>query len=141
MYLAKAMSSLPLVDEHRLRIGATPEDTWAAVQHLVRRHLTRPAPAAFVALWRLEPASGFAVAEESAPRRLTLQGHHRFSRYELTFDLDAAGDGVTLTARTSAEFPGLAGRAYRAAVIGSGGHGLVVRRMLRQVARLAERAA
>jgi hypothetical protein len=39
-------------------------------------------------------------------------------------------------ARTWAEFPGPAGAAYRALVIGSGGHRLVVRRMLRRVARL-----
>ena len=32
-------------------------------------------------------------------------------------------------------FPGVLGRLYRAAVIGSGGHRLVTRRLLRQVAR------
>jgi hypothetical protein len=79
---------------------------------------------------------GFAVAEADAPQRLALRGRHRFSRYALTFELDPAGEtGCTLRARTWAEFPGLAGRVYRALVIGSGGHRLVVRRLLRDIAR------
>jgi len=40
-------------------------------------------------------------------------------------------DGEVLRARTEAAFPGLLGRLYRAAVIGSGGHRLVARRLLR----------
>jgi hypothetical protein len=130
---------LPYVDEHRRRVSATLERTWEAVVQLVRNRLTRPAPAAFAALWRLEPTSGFAVAEETAPRHIALRGRHRFSRYELAFDVAAGPDGVTVSARTSAEFPGVAGRAYRALVIGSGGHALVVRRMLEHIARSAER--
>jgi hypothetical protein len=49
----------------------------------------------------------------------------------LPFDLD----GGRLHARTQAAFPGLRGRLYRAAVIGSGGHRIITRRLLRQVAR------
>ena len=134
------MEPLPYIDEHRTRVGATPERTWDAVVRLARGRLARPAPAAFAALWRLEPASGFAVAEETAPRHLALRGRHRFSRYELAFDVAPGPDGVTLSARTSAVFPGIAGRAYRALVIGSGGHRILVRRMLKQIARSAERA-
>lgn len=134
------MEGLPYVDEHRTRVSATPERTWDAVVRLARGRLARPAPAAFTALWRLEPASGFAVAEEIAPRHLALRGRHRFSRYELAFDVDPAADGVTLRARTSATFPGIAGAAYRALVIGTGGHAILVRRMLKQIARSAERA-
>ncbi len=134
------MESLPLIDEHRTRVSASPERTWDAVVRFVRGRLARPAPAAFAALWRLEPASGFAVAEETAPRHLALRGRHRFSRYELAFDVVPSPDGVTLSARTSAIFPGIAGRAYRALVIGSGGHRIIVRRMLARIARSAERA-
>ncbi len=134
------MEPLPYIDEHRTRVGATPERTWDAVVRLARGRLARPAPAAFAALWRLEPASGFAVAEETAPRHLALRGRHRFSRYELAFDVAPGPDGGTLSARTSAVFPGIAGRAYRALVIGSGGHRILVRRMLKQIARSAERA-
>jgi hypothetical protein len=133
------MEPLPYVDEHRRHVAATPERTWHALVQLVRG-LARPAPGAFAALLRLEPRSGFAIVEEHAPRRLALRGRHRFARYELTFVVDPSPDGVTLRARTSAEFPGVAGRAYRALVIGSGGHLLLVRRMLRRIARSAERA-
>jgi hypothetical protein len=135
------MDPLPFIDEHRTHVDATAERTWDAVVRLARGRLGRPAPCAFVALWRLEPVSGFAVAEETAPRHLALRGHHRFSRYELAFDIEPGPDGVTLSARTSAVFPGIAGRAYRAAVIGSGGHGIVVRRMLAQIARAAQELA
>jgi hypothetical protein len=134
------MECLPFIDEHRTHVDTTPERTWDAVVKLVRSRLARPAPALLAALWRLEPASGFAVAEEAAPHHLALRGHHRFSRYELSFDVDAGPDGVMLTARTSAVFPGIAGRAYRALVIGTGGHRIIVRRMLEHIARSAERA-
>jgi hypothetical protein len=40
-----------------------------------------------------------------------------------------------VSAQTRAAFRGVLGRIYRAAVIGSGGHRLVTRRLLRQVAR------
>jgi hypothetical protein len=80
------------------------------------------------------------VTESDQPRRLTLRGRHRFSRYEFRFTITPAGpDRVELHARTTAAFPGLLGRTYRALVIGSGGHALVVRRMLVRVADRAER--
>jgi RNA polymerase sigma-70 factor (TIGR02960 family) len=94
------------------------------------RHLLRPAPKAFARAWRLVPSSGFAVAERRKPSRLVLVGHHRFARYELVFEVDTAGGHTTLRARTFAEFPGVLGRLYRTAVIGSGGHAFVVRRLL-----------
>ena len=53
------------------------------------------------------------------------------SNYALTFVFY----GDRLRARTHAAFPGILGRLYRAAVIGSGGHRLMTRRLLRQVAR------
>lgn len=52
--------------------------------------------------------------------------------------LDGTGPGRTrLRARTSAVFPGAAGSAYRAAVIGSRAHVLVVAWMLRRIAAAA----
>lgn len=74
---------------------------------------------------------GFRVAEADPGRLLTLEGQHRFSRYRLTFIL---GDD-RLVAQTHAAFPGLLGRIYRTAVIGTGGHKIVTRRLLRQAAR------
>ena len=69
-----------------------------------------------------------------APRRLALRGRHPFATYRLVYELDPEADGVRLRALTFADFPGLRGRVYRALVIGSGGHRIVVRRMLRRVA-------
>jgi hypothetical protein len=80
-----------------------------------------------------EAVPGFSVVEAEPGRRLALRGRHRFSNYALTFILD----GDCLRAQTHAAFPGVLGRLYRAAVIGSGGHRLVTRRLLRQVARAA----
>jgi hypothetical protein len=133
------VSALPLIDDHRVHVRAPMEQTRDAVSKLVRRLAGRPAPRAFVALWRLEPPSGFAVTS-SAPDRIVLVGHHRFSHYELAFELRPTDDGgVDVCGRTSADFPGAAGRLYRAVVIGSGGHGVAVRAMLRRIKRAAER--
>ena len=135
------VTAVPFVDEHIVRVRAPLARTWDAVTKLARRLAERPAPRAFVALWQLEPATGFAIASSSAPERIALVGHHRFARYELAFELHPAAEGVELRARTSAEFPGAAGRLYRALVIGSGGHAIAVRAMLRQIRRAAERTA
>ncbi len=131
------MERLPYIDEHRTQVGVTPERAWAAVREVARPFVTGSAPRLFAAAWRLEPASGFAVAEETPPRRLALRGRHRFSRYELAFEVDPTPGGATVRARTSAVFPGVAGRAYRALVIGTGGHRLAVRRILRQIEQRA----
>jgi hypothetical protein len=78
---------------------------------------------------------GFTVAEAEPERLLRLAGRHRYSRYELTFVLTAEPGGTALVARTHAAFPGPLGFAYRSLVIGTGGHRLVVRRMLAGVKR------
>lgn len=143
---------MPYIDEHAREIGATREQAWAALIATVRG-LGRTVPAALAGPWGLEPARlqgdwstspqagdclpGFAVERAIPPRELALRGRHRFSRYALVFELDEAGAGCTLRARSYAEFPGLKGRAYRALVIGSGGHRAMVRRMLRDIAQRA----
>jgi len=78
-----------------------------------------------------EAVPGFRIVEAEPGRRLVLRGRHRFSNYALTFVFDSD----RLRAQTHAMFPGVLGRLYRAAVIGSGGHRLVTRWLLRQVAR------
>jgi hypothetical protein len=86
--------------------------------------------------------AGFRVASAEPPARLYLEGRHRFSTYALDFDVDAVQDTRSrLSATTRAEFPGLRGRAYRALVIGSRAHVVLVNRMLRSMKRRAERAA
>jgi len=148
------MEQLPYIDEHFTVIDASRERVWQVLTSTLRADLGQTTPASLVRLLQVRPAQrqgdwrgkiqpgdtlpGFAVAEADTPKRLALRGEHRFSRYALVFELDAIGhDGCTLRAQTWAEFPGLTGRAYRALVIGSRGHRVVVRRMLRSVARRA----
>ena len=142
---------LPEIDEHVRLVPAAPHRAWQALVSVLAgpvRALPRPLTWA----WGLEPPArtggddlspgstipGFEVAQSEPPRLLTLRGRHRFSRYEIRFTLEPAGpDAVELHARTAAAFPAMPGKTYRALVIGSGGHALVVRRLL---ARVAERA-
>jgi hypothetical protein len=143
---------LPYIDEHSTCVGAPPERTWAALI-AVGAGMRGPAgPLGW--LMRLEPAlasgdwsrgveagatlPGFVVEQACPPSRLALVGRHRFSRYALVFELENRGpDGTRVRARSWGAFLGLHGRAYRALVIGSGAHRLVVRRLLR---RIEERA-
>jgi hypothetical protein len=149
-----SMERLPYIDEHSIRIGATREGVWSALASVLRSDLGGSTPGLLARMLGVVPARsrgdwrgtlqlgdtlpGFAVAEVRFPERLALCGEHRFSRYALVFELDASdGARCTLRAQTWAEFPGGAGRAYRALVIGTRGHRVVVRRMLRRVARRA----
>lgn len=84
--------------------------------------------------------SGFRVAASTPPSELALEGCHRFSRYSLTFRIDDVDGQVRVRAETRAEFPRFTGKLYRAVVIGSGGHVIVVRRLLRAIRRRAEHA-
>lgn len=137
------MEPLPLVDEHTQRVDAPADVVWAALMKVLRRELGGSASIARVLgcdpvhgtaefAGRIgEAVPGFRVVEADPGRRLALRGRHRFATYALTFVLD----GNHLCAQTRAVFPGILGRLYRAAVIGTGGHRLVTRRLLRQVAR------
>ncbi len=148
------MEQLPYIDEHSITIDATCERVWGALGQALRKDFGGSASAPLTRLLGVSPAGargnwrgtlhpgdalpGFAVAETHPPERLDLRGQHRFSSYALVFELDAIGaTRCTLRAQTWAEFPGPIGRVYRALVIGSGGHRLIVRRLLRNVARHA----
>jgi hypothetical protein len=140
------MERLPFIDEHAARVRASPERTWDALVRVLRSDLSgggllarvlRARPRARSGDWSgdLTGATlpGFAVAEAQRPGRLELRGQHRFSSYALVFLIDDA----TVRAQTYAEFPGLHGRAYRALVIGTRAHRVIVRRLLRRIARTA----
>ena len=108
--------SLPYVDEHAATADAPPARLWAELE-------------------RSAPRIGFTVTESEPAERLVLEGRHPFSRYALVFLVEAAdGGGSRLRAQTWAAFPGPHGRVYRALVIGTGMHRLVVARMVRRIA-------
>lgn len=145
---------LPYVDEHSIEIEAGAQPVWDAALRVVDGSFasTRSSRGARLLGCAEVDASGprplavgstvpgFRVETAEPPRELGLGGAHRFSRYALIFRIDALGDGRTrLRAETRAEFPGLRGRAYRALVIGTHGHVLLLRRLLGAVKRRAER--
>lgn len=146
------MPPLPFVDEHRRLIAAPAPAAWHGLVRVVTRALDRSV-GPIGGPWGLQPAGpggprpldvgstgpGFVVAAIDAERRLCLDGRHRFSRYRLVFELDAVGTGTRLRALTFATFDGPHGRVYRALVVGTRGHVLVVRRLLAAVDTAARR--
>lgn len=140
-------TELPFIDEHEVPVEASPDAVWQALLKVVGRP-TRGGER-FARLLGCAPSHasprfsgtvgdavpGFQVEAAEPGHLLELRGRHRFARYALTFLLD----NTTLRARTNAEFPGLKGKLYRALVIGSGGHALIAKSLLRRIARRAER--
>lgn len=80
---------------------------------------------------------GFVLDTAEQPARLALKGRHWFAVYKLVFLLSEANGGTRITAQTEAAFPAARGRLYRALVIGSCGHRVVVRNILRRIAAQA----
>lgn len=148
-------ATLPFIDEHAIEIDADPASVWAAVLDVASRSFShrrgeslaralgcadRAASGPLSTVGATRP--GFHVVSSIPEQELVLEGRHRFSTYALSFRLSPAGDGrVRVQAETRAVFPGVAGRGYRALVIGTGGHVVVVKRMLAAVRRRAERRA
>jgi hypothetical protein len=147
-----AGEELPFVDEHAVVIERPVADVWAAVARVAERSSSGAAATrgarllgcADVADGGPRPLAagstvpGFRVAVFEPERELRLEGRHRFSRYALTYRLDALGPSRTrVRAETRAAFPGPRGRVYRALVIGTRGHVLAVRGLLAAVERRA----
>lgn len=115
------MERLPYIDEHATTVEADRATTWTAVT-------------TYVAV-----PFGFVLEEAREPERYALKGRHWFSIYRLVFVLTEPNPGrTTVAAETWAAFPGIKGKMYRALVIGSGAHRIVVRRMLRKIAQQAD---
>jgi hypothetical protein len=146
------LAELPFVDEHSMEIDAPPERVWEAVLAVSSGSFGDSRAGLFARAVGCEDTEvrgeagaegstivGFRVATSRPPHELALAGRHRFSEYRLTFLVDRLDDGRSrVRAQTHARFPGLHGRLYRAAVIGSGAHVRVMRRLL---ARVAERVS
>ena len=123
------MERLPYIDQHAITVPASRQDTWSALLRVMCRD-------------PLDPSSfptGFVLDEARPYDRFALKGRHPFAVYKLVFELDSRSGSTRLRAVTWAAFPGLHGKAYRALVIGSGGHRVVVRRMLKHIATRAGR--
>ena len=144
--------SLPFIDRHSVEVAAGPQATWDALVEVLTRSLgSKGSKLAARALGCAEMEEtdlplteggsipGFRVVTFAPTAELTLAGEDRFSRYRLSFSLDATTtDRTTLAAATSAAFPGLHGRLFRFLVVRSGAHALVTRRLLKTVGRSAE---
>jgi hypothetical protein len=127
------MERLPYIDEHAITVRTNREDTWSALLRVMCRDPQDPSTVPV----------GFVLDEARRPERFALKGRHPFAAYRLVFELEGdSAHRTRLRAQTWAAFPGLHGKAYRALVIGTGAHRIVVRRMLKRAAAtaLAERA-
>jgi len=146
----ESSAPLPYVDRHDVVVRAPALVVWQAVGRCLPRDASTRVAA--VILGTVPPRGhgdplsvggaipGFEVVEAEAGRRLVLAGRHRFSDYALVFELRDEGAATRLAAITHARFPGIHGRAYRALVIGSGAHRVLVRRWLRRIRSVAEAA-
>ena len=127
--------SLPLLDENSATVHASQSAVW----HAVRRYAHGLAQSDHAVLGRVlgtEPRSGFELAEEVERERVVLTGRHRFARYRLVFELAAEPSNATkLSVLSFATFPGARGRLYRGLLMGTRGHVLAVRHMLRTIQR------
>ncbi|MEV6278792.1 hypothetical protein [Nocardia sp. NPDC051832] len=122
------MERLPYIDEHFTVVDANRERAWKAVLKVICKD---PYDLSTV-------PGGFELEAAEEPVRLALKGRHWFSTYQLIFLLDEEGPSRTrVRAESWAEFPALSGKIYRALVIGSGGHKLVMRRLMRRIAAAA----
>jgi hypothetical protein len=140
------LDELPFLDEHAVDVAAPPDAVWDAARAMFHVNLSGPLPSLASRLLGCDPGPGgpmvgFREVEADRPRLLAIAGRHRFSRYGIVVRVDPAPAGARCRLESRAIFPGLRGTAYRLAVVGSKGHVLAVRRLLRQIRRTAERRA
>lgn len=147
------LDALLVIDEHALVIHADAGRVWDAVLATFRgsgsastRLLVRvlAGEPAGTAGWDGDSARGatvpgFAVTELERPHLVVLRGRHRFSEYAVVVRIDAADGGSRCRLESRGVFPGAQGALYRSLVIGTRGHVVAVRRILRSVRRRAER--
>jgi hypothetical protein len=118
------MERLPYIDEHATTVDADAATTWAAVLRVLCDDPADP-----------HAPFGFKISECRPRERLALAGRHPFAVYEWIFELDALAPHQTrVRSQTWAAFPHLHGKVYRAVVIGSGAHRVIVRWMLTRIA-------
>jgi len=148
------LEKLPPIDEHAIEIDAPAEVAWEALfptlerafngRH-AQRYAERIGADVTAAAGDLHHPGGtlpgFTVIRAIEPVMLALAGRHRYSQYAVVIRIDLLpGQRSQVRIETRAEFPGRKGRLYRAGVIGTRGHVMVVSRMLRAIKRRAERS-
>jgi hypothetical protein len=122
------MEQLHYIDEHAITVAASRAETWPAVLRTLCRDPQDPSAVPF----------GFALDEARPPERFALKGRHPFATYQWVFELDdEAPQRTCVRSATWAHFPGLHGKIYRALVIGTGAHCVVVRWTLKRIASRA----
>jgi hypothetical protein len=145
---------LPRLDEHSTDIDADAADVWTALGATLDATMSRPwsgvagsvlgcadtRAAGPRPLTEGSTVPGFRVAGAVPGALLALEGSHRYSSYALIFRLERADEGrIRLRAESRATFPGFGGGTYRLLVVGTGGHGIAVRRLLAAVKHRSER--
>jgi hypothetical protein len=133
------MTELPFIDAHSTAVTAAPEAVFEALERIGPRLGADRVSRRYARLVGTEDVGAFHVARSERPGLVALAGSHRFSRYELIFRIEPANGSSILEAETRAEFPGLGGGIYRAAVIGTGGHQVAMRLLLGALKRRIER--
>jgi hypothetical protein len=148
------LEALPPIDEHYVDVDAPAEATYAALFPAIERAFAGKFAHSYcerVGALETEVTGdlhhpggtlpGFTVTRAIAPVMLALAGEHRYAKYAVVFRIDLLpGQRSRVKLETRADFTPGKGRIYKAAVIGTHGHVLVVNRMLRSIKRGAERS-
>ena len=148
------LEKLPPIDEHEIEVDAPAEAAWAAIfptlEHSLdtkfgRRYSEKVGAIETDCHGDLHHPGGtlpgFVVSRAIAPVMLALLGEHKFSKYAIVFRIDLLpGQRSRVRLETRAQFDGTRGRIYKLGVLGTRGHVLVVRRILRAIKRRAERS-
>jgi hypothetical protein len=149
------LEELPSIDEHYIDVDAPAEATYAALFPAIERFFAGKFAQGYCErVGALETEKhgdlhhpggtlpGFTVTRAIEPVMLALAGEHRFAKYAVVFRIDLLPEKRSrVKLETRAVFTPGKGRIYKAAVIGTHGHVLVVNRMLRAIRRGAERTA
>lgn len=137
-------------------MGAPPAVVWEALLAAVPGTQSAALLRLWAVVWGADPAEsnglaphvigaerpGFVVREVVPAATWAAAGTHRFASYQVVCRLaPSAPGGTRLTLETYARFPGRAGRCYRALVILTGAHALVMRCILWSLSRRAARVA
>lgn len=146
------LEELPPIDEHYIDVEAAAEATYAALFPTLESALGNKFAHSYCErVGALETEAhgdlhhpggtlpGFTVIRAIAPVMLALAGEHKYAQYAVVFRIDLLpGQRSRVRLETRAKFVHGRGTLYRAAVVGTRGHIIIVNRMLRSIKRRAE---